>query len=87
MEPVNGAAVNQGWELPQSVSEGIADGTEGKDDVKVLTTTVHKVVEKSQGSELCVFVLRLGKWTYRLPLDINTVMYAAIAHMVHAQTT
>jgi len=48
LEPVDGTAVDEGRELPQSVPEGVSDGGECDDDVKVLLDAVHEEGEHGE---------------------------------------
>lgn len=66
LEPINSTTVDQGWELPQSVSESVSDRTEGNDDVEVLTATVHKEGKQGQGTEVGHLVSCLGQWSNSL---------------------
>lgn len=66
LEPINSTTVDQGWELPQSVPEGISDRTEGNDDVEVLTATVHKEGKQGQRTEVGHLVSCLGQWSNSL---------------------
>jgi len=42
LEPVNGAAVDQGWVLAQAVPEGIANGAEAQHHMQALLALLHK---------------------------------------------
>lgn len=42
LEPVDGTAVDEGWELSQAISKGISNGAEGHDNVKVVFAAIHK---------------------------------------------
>lgn len=66
LEPINSTTVDQGWELPQSVPEGISNRTEGNDDVEVLTATVHKEGKQGQWTEVGHLVSCLGQWSNSL---------------------
>ena len=44
LEPVDGAAVDEGWEHAQSVAEGVADRTEGEDEVEVASHSLNELV-------------------------------------------
>ena len=66
LEPVDGAAVDEGGELAQSVAEGITDGAEGDHDVQVLTATVDEESKQGQGAEVCVLVTGLSDWPHSL---------------------
>lgn len=44
LEPINGTAINERWEHPESVSEGIADGAHGQDHVEVFANFLCEVV-------------------------------------------
>lgn len=56
LEPVNRAAVDERWELPQSVPECITNWTEGNDNVHVLTAAIHKECKQSQWTEVSILV-------------------------------
>ena len=60
LEPVNGAAVDEGGELPQPVPEGIPDGAHGQDHVEVVLAAADKEVEESKWGEVCVLALCLS---------------------------
>ena len=62
LEPVNGAAVDEGRELSQPVSEGVANRTEGYHDVQVLSAPVHEEGEQGQWAEVRVLVASLRYW-------------------------
>ncbi len=66
LEPVYSAAVDEGGEHPHPVSECVSNGTEGQDDVQVLSTPVHKVVEQRERCMLCILVVSLGKRPHSL---------------------
>lgn len=69
LEPVNGAAVDEGGKLSQSISEGVSDGTEGDDHVQVLLTAGHEEGKQGQGTELCVPVVFQGNGAHCLQRD------------------
>lgn len=66
LEPIDSTTVDQGRELPQSVPEGVSDGTKGNNDVEVLTATVHKESKQGQGTEVSHLVSCLGQWSHSL---------------------
>ena len=68
LEPVNGTAVDEGGELPHTAPECIPDGREGQNDVEVLATAIHKVVEEGERRMLSILVLSLGQRSHRLRL-------------------
>lgn len=80
LEPINSTTVDQGRELPQSVSEGISDRTESNDDVEVLTATVHKEGKQGQGAEVGHFVSCLGQWS-------NSLLYSKMKNYHQINTT
>eukprot|EP00976_Prorocentrum_cordatum_P005192 102756-Prorocentrum_minimum.AAC.2 len=49
LEPVDGAAVDDGGELPQPLAEGVADGAEAQHDVQVELAPLHKVPPQLRG--------------------------------------
>ena len=57
MEPVDGAAVDEGRELAEAGAEGVPDGTHRQHDVQLVATALHKHVEESDGR--AVRLLRL----------------------------
>ena len=59
LEPINGAAVDERREHSQAVAEGIADGAEGKDDVKVAADALHKLVVHVERGDLNLRILQL----------------------------
>ena len=66
LEPINGAAVDEGRELSQSVPEGVSNGTEGNDNVKVLPTAIHEESKQGQRTEVSHLVSCLGQWSHSL---------------------
>ena len=48
LEPVDGAAVDEGGEHADSIPEGISNGTHGQDHVELLSHSIHKEVEERQ---------------------------------------
>ena len=66
LEPVNGAAVDEGGELPQSVPEGVPDGAHGQYDVKVLFAAVDKQVEQGKRGEVGILALGLSNGAHGL---------------------
>ena len=48
LEPVNGATVDQGWEHPKPVPEGVSNGTKGQYHMEVLTDTFNEQVVHGQ---------------------------------------
>lgn len=66
LKPIDGTAVNKRWKLPQAVSKGISNRTEGHHNVKVLSAACHKECKKSQRTQLQILVSTLGNGTYRL---------------------
>lgn len=66
LEPINGTAVDEGRELPQTIPEGISDGREGDDDVEVLPTTIDKEGKERQGTEVCILITSLSCWSHSL---------------------
>lgn len=87
LEPVNSTTVDQGWELPQSVSEGISDWAEGNDDVEVLTATVHKEGKQGQGAEVGHFVSCLGQWSNSLLYGKMKNYYQSIQQHLNAYSS
>ena len=69
LEPVDGAAVDEGWELPEAVPEGVSDRGEGDDDVQVLAAPVHEEGEEGQGTEVCILVSSLGYRSHSLKIN------------------
>ena len=59
LEPVDGAAVDEGGELAQSVAEGVTDGAEGDHDVQVGTATADEESKQLQRRQLLVLVTSL----------------------------
>ena len=47
LEPIDGAAVDEGREFAEPVSEGVSDGTHGKNDVELVAAPLDEVVEES----------------------------------------
>ena len=47
LKPVNGTAIDEGWELPQAISEGISNGAKGHYNMKIFFAAIHK--ESKQG--------------------------------------
>lgn len=80
LEPINSTTVDQGWELPQPVPEGISNRTEGNDDVEVLTTTVNKEGKQGQGTEVGHLVSCLGQWS-------NSLLYSKMKNYHQINTT
>lgn len=80
LEPVDSTTIDQGRELPQSVSESVSDRTEGNDDVEVLTTTVHKEGKQGQGTEVGHLVSCLGQWS-------NSLLYGKMKNYHQINTT
>lgn len=48
LEPVNGAAVNEGGESAQAVPEGVADGTHGQHHVQLCAAALQEHVEQGE---------------------------------------
>ena len=48
LKPVNGAAVDEGRKLSQSVSKGVSERAEGDDDVEIGSTPVDEEGEESK---------------------------------------
>ena len=57
--PVDGAAVDEGGELAQSVAEGVTDGAESDHDVQVGTATADEESKQLQWRQLLVLVASL----------------------------
>ena len=47
LEPINGTAVDERWELSESVSEGITDGAHSEDNVKLISDSRYEEVKQS----------------------------------------
>ena len=60
MKPVNGAAVDERWELSQTVTESIADRREGNYNVEVVSASVDEKREHGKGTEISVGASLLG---------------------------
>lgn len=56
LEPVNGAAVNEGGETSQTVPKRVSDGTHGQHHMQLCATALYKHVEKGQGAAICLLV-------------------------------
>ena len=57
LEPINGAAVDEGREFAEPVSEGVSDGTHGKNDVELVAAPLDEVVEESDRRLVCLLRL------------------------------
>ena len=66
LEPVDGAAVDEGGELTQAVPEGVADRAEGHHNVQVLPAPSHKVCKQRQRAELQVLIAGLSDGSHSL---------------------
>ena len=56
LEPVNGAAVNEGREASQAVPESVSDGTHGQHHMQLSATALDKHVEEGQGAAVRLLV-------------------------------
>ena len=56
LEPVDGAAINEGGELSHPVAESVTNGTEGDDQVHVFATSTHEEREQRKRCELLVLI-------------------------------
>jgi hypothetical protein len=54
LKPVDGAAVDEGGELPKSVPKVVSDGTHGEDNVELLSGSLNKEVKESDGTSVCL---------------------------------
>ena len=57
LKPIDGTAIDQWRELPEPRSEGASNGGHGKDDMKLVPTTVNEHVEECQGCSVCLLGL------------------------------
>ena len=57
LEPVNGTAVDQRGEHPQSGAECISNGTHGQHHMQLLTDTINEHVEEGQRCAVCLLGL------------------------------
>ena len=71
LEPVDGAAVDERGELPQSVPEGVPDGAHGQDDMEVVLAAADKEVEQSKRGEVCILALSLSDGPHGLGEEIG----------------
>lgn len=42
LKPVNGTAIDEGWELSQAISKGISNGAKGHHDMKIIFAAIHE---------------------------------------------
>jgi hypothetical protein len=47
LEPIDGAAIDQRWELSESVAEGFTYGAHTQHHMKIFTAAAYEKVEKS----------------------------------------
>lgn len=47
LKPINSTAIDEGWELSQTIAKGISYGAKGHNDVKIIFAAIHK--ESKQG--------------------------------------
>lgn len=66
LEPVNGTAIDEGWELPQAISKGITNGAKGHYNMKIIFAAIHKESKQGQGTEFTVLVASLSYRTNTL---------------------
>ena len=59
LEPVNGTAVDERWELAYATSECVPNRRESENDMKILSTAVDKIVEERKRCVLSFFVFSL----------------------------
>ena len=85
LEPVNGAAVDEGGELSHSVAEGISDGAESDDYVQVLSAAVHEEGKQRQRGEVrvLVFLGGLGSRTDGLTAEMEIITANSHNNTVH----
>ena len=67
LEPVDGAAVDEGGEHAEPVAERVPDGTEGEDEVKVGANALQELVVHVEWREF-----ELGALQQRDDLHLNT---------------
>ena len=60
LEPVNGAAVDEGGEFAEASAEGLSDWTHGQYNVELLSHTVYKEVKERQRGAVSLLGLLLG---------------------------
>lgn len=60
LKPVNSAAIDQSWELPEPVSECITNRTHAQQNVKVSFTTIHKEIEQCQRRKFSILIVSFG---------------------------
>lgn len=64
LEPVDGTAVDEGWEHPESVPERISDRGHGQDNVEILLDSINEVVVHRQWGG--IYLLSLKDFIYVL---------------------
>lgn len=64
LEPVDGTAVDEGREHPESVAERISDRRHGQDNVEILLDSINEVVVHRQWSG--IYLLSLKDFIYIL---------------------
>ena len=60
LEPVDGAAVDEGGEFAEASAEGLSDWTHGQYNVQLLSHTVYKEVKEGQRGAVSLLGLLLG---------------------------
>jgi hypothetical protein len=50
LEPIDGAAVDQGWELPETIPEGVPNEAHGQDNMQLIAAPLHEHVEERDWS-------------------------------------
>lgn len=77
LEPVNGTAVDERRELPQAMSKGVSNRTEGDHDVQVLLTASHKKGKQSERTQFLILMGSLGNGTQRLQKQMQLNIHPA----------
>lgn len=68
LKPINSTAVDEGWKLPQPVTESIANWTECNHNMHILLALFYKEVKQSEWSKVITFVTCLSFGTDSLQI-------------------
>lgn len=66
LKPVNGTAIDEGWELSQAIPKSISNGAKGHYNMKIIFAAIHKECKQGQGTEFIVFTASLSYRTNTL---------------------
>lgn len=68
LKPINSTAVDEGWKLPQPVTESITNRTECNHNMHILLALFYKEVKQSEWSKVITFVACLSFGTHSLQI-------------------